>query len=115
MCILRYRPKIVPSVPMTAVVLWWRPGARRSNREATTTTEPRRASQPKASVLGPGMDSASEKSAASSFWQKYCERKSSGKHTTLAPWLADSRIFAQAVLRLAVGSADIAIWTRATW
>jgi hypothetical protein len=35
MCILRYLPRNDPSASITAHVLWYRPGARRSNREAT--------------------------------------------------------------------------------
>ena len=38
MCIFRYRPRSVPSASITTAVLWYSPGARRSNSEAITTT-----------------------------------------------------------------------------
>src|SRR2546425_7522008 len=37
MCILRYKPTRRPSASITAAVLWYSPGARRSNRGAITT------------------------------------------------------------------------------
>ena len=66
MCILRYNPTRRPSASITAAVLWYSPGARRSNRGAITTTPARLATFPSASVLGPGTGSARSNNAASS-------------------------------------------------
>src|SRR5438874_2668390 len=65
MCILRYTPITRPSASITAALLWYRPGARRSNRGAITTTPARCAARPSASVLGPGTGSARSNQAAS--------------------------------------------------
>src|SRR6185503_9197828 len=67
-----------------------------------------------ASVLGPGTGSARSNSSGSSRCAKYCDRNSSGRQTSCAPAAAASEIFATAFLRLASGSADIAICTRPT-
>src|SRR5213075_690985 len=90
MCILRYTPITRPSASITAALLWYSPGARRSNSGAITTTPARCAARPSASVLGPGMGSARSNNAASSRCAKYCERNSSGRHTRLAPDAAAS-------------------------
>src|SRR5207302_1497870 len=66
MCILRYTPIMRPSASITAALLWYSPGARRSNSGAITTTPARCAARPSASVLGPGMGSARSNKAASS-------------------------------------------------
>ena len=111
MCILRYTPIMRPSASITAALLWYSPGARRSNSGAITTTPARCAARPSASVLGPGMGSARSNNAASSRCAKYCERNSSGRHTRLAPDAAASATFPTAFSRLTAGSADIAICT----
>src|SRR5581483_11532747 len=67
-----------------------------------------------ASVVGPGSGSAKSNDAVSSRWQKYCERKSSGRHTTRAPRLAASRMRSAARRRFSSGSAEQAIWIRPT-
>src|SRR5262249_3958738 len=72
-----------------------------------------RAMRPSASVGGPGTGSARSKQAASSRWQKYGERKSSGRQTTPAPRRAASRTRADAVARFSAGSMAQRIWTRA--
>ena len=83
-------------------------------RDATTATLCFRAAAPIACVDGPGIGSASAKSAVSSFWQKYCERKSSCRHTIVAPPLAASPIRAMAFLRFLSGWTSQVIWTRPT-
>src|SRR5690606_38095736 len=114
MCILRYRPATLPSGPIIATVLWYSPAARRSNSEATIVTPRAFATLPSASVLGPGIGSAKSNSAASSFWQKYCERNSSGRQITCAPPFAACSTKPIARGRLSAGTVDIAIWTRRT-
>src|SRR5690606_2446802 len=114
MCILRYRPATLPSGPIIATVLWYSPAARRSNSEATIVTPRAFATLPSASVLGPGIGSARSNRAASSFWQKYCERNSSGRQMTCAPSAAACSTKPIARARLSAGSVDIAIWTRPT-
>ena len=114
MCILRYVPTIEPSRSKTTAVLWYSPAARRSKSEATTATLCLRAAAPMACVDGPGIGSASANSAVSSFWQKYCERKSSCRHTIVAPPLAASPMRAIAFLRLRSGLTSQVIWTRPT-
>src|SRR6185436_1797336 len=81
---------------------------------ATTTTPASFAAAPSAAVVGPGTGSARSKRRASSLWQKYGERKSSGRHTTAAPAAAASLIPASARSMLAAGSADMAICTSPT-
>ncbi len=71
MCILRYLPSKVPSLSNTTAVLWYRPAARRSNSEPTSTTPCCFASAPRRSVLGPGIGSARSNSSTDSCWQKY--------------------------------------------
>src|SRR6266702_818365 len=111
MCILRYTPTTRPSASITAALLWYSPGARRSNTGAITTMPACRAARPNASVLGPGTGSARSNRAASSRCAKYCERNSSGRHTRRAPARAASATFVIACSRFAAGSADIAICT----
>src|ERR1051325_2755953 len=85
MCILRYTPTSRPSASITAALLWYSPGARRSNRGAIPTRPPCRAARPSASVLGPGTGSARSNRAASFRCAKYRERNSSGRHTRRGP------------------------------
>src|ERR1035438_7836787 len=103
-------PSIFPSASMTAAVLWYRPLARLSKSEAITTTPRFFASFPRASVLGPGIVSASLKFSWSSLWQKYRERNSSCVQMMLAPsreaFSARARVFP----RLAAGSPEQACW-----
>ena len=63
--------------------------------------------------IGPGISSASAKLAWSSDWQKYCERKSSGRQTICAPCFAASRMRAIALARFASGSGPHCICTSA--
>src|SRR6266480_529284 len=51
-----------------------------------------RATSPSAAVDFPGTSSAKSKFLWSSVWQKYCDRKSSGRQTISPPCLAASRI-----------------------
>src|SRR5213080_322940 len=111
MCILRYTPTTRPSASITAALLWYSPGARRSNTGAITTTPARCAAFARASVLGPGTGSARSNNAASSRCAKYSERNSSGRQTSRAPAAAASSTFATPCLRFASGSADMDIWT----
>ncbi len=60
----------------------------------------------KASVLGPGIFSASLKLPWSSLWQKYCERKSSCVQMMFAPRLAASLASASVFFRFAAGSSE---------
>ena len=77
------------------------------------TTTPRFfASFWKASVLGPGIRSARRKFRWSSFWQKYCERKSSWVQRIWAPSLAARSAAARQVARFSLGSAVQACWRR---
>jgi hypothetical protein len=78
------------------------------------TTLSSSASFPSASVLGPGMASASAKFAWSSVWQKYCERKSSCRQMIFAPRPAAVRMPAMARARLSAGSVEQRIWTSPT-
>src|SRR5215212_2185025 len=70
------------------------------------------ASLQKASVLGPGMDSASLKKRWSSTWQKYWERKSSWVQMMLAPLVAARSTRLSWRARLASASGEQAIWVR---
>src|ERR1700735_2858106 len=79
-----------------------------------TTSEYSRTSSLSAAVEGPGMGSATEKSAWSSRWQKYCARKSSGRQMSLAPAMAASRTRATALARLASVEGSQDIWMSAT-
>ena len=97
---------------MTAALLWYSPAARRSKTGAITATPAAAAAFPRASVDGPGTGSARSKVAVSSFWQKYCERKSSGRHTTSAPERAASATLATALTRFSAGSGPQDIWTK---
>src|SRR3546814_3171078 len=71
MCILRYLPAVLPSASKTTAVLWYRPVARFSNSELTSTTPCCFASPERRSVLGPGIVSARSNSSTDSCWQKY--------------------------------------------
>src|SRR6202046_263836 len=104
----------VASWSRMAAVLWYRPGARRSKREGMTTTLCSRTTSESAAVEGPGMDSAVEKRAWSSRWQKYCARKSSGRQMSFAPASAASRTRATALARFASVEGSQDIWMRAT-
>ncbi len=88
MCILRYRPTCAPSGPMSTALLWYSPGARRSKTGTMIVIFLSAATRAIAVVDGPGIGSARSNSPASSCWQKYCVRKSSGRHTRRAPWSA---------------------------
>src|SRR5450432_586932 len=77
-----------------------------------TTTPCFLASFWKASVLGPGIFSASLKLSWSSLWQKYCERKSSCVQMMLAPRPAASAARDRVFLRFAAGEAPQACWSR---
>src|SRR5437773_12530717 len=88
------------------------PAARFSNREAITTTLHFRASLWKASVLGPGIGSASLKQPWSSRWQKYCERKSSWVQMICAPAWAARWAARKVFFKFAPGSGEQAVWTR---
>src|SRR5436309_4797812 len=66
---------------------------------------------PSVSVVGPGTASARSKSAWSSRWPMYCVRNSSGRHTSVAPCCAASRMRATAFPRFAWGSSLIHICT----
>src|ERR1035437_5901045 len=68
------------------------------------------ASLRKASVLGPGIFSASLNFAWSSLWQKYCERKSSCVQIIFAPDLAARSTSASVCFRLAAGLVAAAVW-----
>src|SRR5438552_5920117 len=65
-----------------------------------------------ASVLGPGISSASWKYLWSSTWQKYCDRKSSCRQTICAPRSAASAVRVSALARFSRGSAEQRICTR---
>src|SRR5579863_696193 len=65
-----------------------------------------------ASVLGPGMRSASLKYLWSSLWQKYCERKSSCVQMMFAPAFAARSAAASVFLRLADRSAEQEVCSR---
>src|SRR6266852_116328 len=81
---------------------------------ATTTTPAFPAASERASVVGPGTGSARSNVAASSRWQKYWERKSSGRQTTSAPFRAASSTRSTALARFASESAEQDICTSAT-
>src|SRR5665213_3065877 len=68
------------------------------------------ASLQKASVLGPGIFSASLKFAWSSLWQKYCERKSSCVQMIFAPDFAARPTSARVFLRFTSGRAEAEVW-----
>ena len=86
MCIFRYFPKYVPSASKTAVVLWYNPAARFSNKEAIITTPNSLATPESVSVDGPGIGSANLKFSGSSTSQKYNEVNNSCKQTIFAPF-----------------------------
>src|SRR2546427_417634 len=79
-----------------------------------TATPVSRATLVKASVVGPGTGSARSNRAASSPWQKYWERKSSGRQTIEAPARADSLVREMAFFKFSSGSGAQVIWTRAS-
>src|ERR1700730_14909911 len=68
----------------------------------------------RASVEAPGTLSARSNNAASSFWQKYCERNSSGKQTTSAPKAAACSTNETARSRFSAASLGAAIRTKPT-
>src|SRR5882762_4264688 len=72
-----------------------------------------RAASERASVVGPGTGSARSNVAGSSRWQKYWERKSSGRQTTSAPFRAASSTRSTALARFASESAEQDICTSA--
>src|SRR5712692_1281457 len=80
------------------------PGARFSKMEAITATPDCRAACDIFSVVGPGIGSARSKREASSRWQKYCVRKSSGRQTTWAPRLDAACTCSTARARFSSGS-----------
>ena len=80
-------------------VLWYTPGIRFSNSDPTTTTLFAFAAAASRSDDGPGIGSARSNRAASSCWQKYGPRNSSGRQTTCAPCLAASAMAASAFAR----------------
>src|SRR5579859_2963501 len=90
------------------------PGARFSKTDAITETPAARAACESFSVVGPGMGSARSNREASSRWQKYCVRKSSGRQTTCAPRLAAACTCSTARFKFSSGSAPQRSWTRPT-
>src|SRR6266849_1603429 len=80
------------------------PGARFSKMEAITATPDCRAACDIFSVVGPGIGSARLNREASSRWQKYCVRKSSGRQSTWAPRLEAACICSTARARFSSGS-----------
>src|SRR6266480_1441929 len=68
-----------------------------------------------ASVVGPGMVSASLKYLWSSSWQKYWERKSSCVQMIFAPDFAARSTAARVFFRLAAGSGEQAVWIKPTF
>src|SRR5271157_2446126 len=103
-------PSSFPSASMTAAVLWYSPLARLSKSDAITTTPCFFASFPKASVVGPGILSASLKFSWSSLWQKYRERKSSCVQIMFAPRRAAFSARASALPVFSAGSSEQACW-----
>src|SRR4051794_37970469 len=112
MCILRYMPRNCPLASWTVAVLWYTPAIRRSNSDPTTTTSFAFAAAASRSDDGPGIGSARSKRAASSFWQKYGPRNSSGRQTTCAPCFAAAAMAASAFAKFAALSAEHDICTR---
>src|SRR5437763_10956670 len=80
---------------------------------AITATPALRAASERARVVGPGTGSARSNVAGSSRWQKYWERKSSGRQTTSAPLRAASSRLSTALARFASESAEQDICTSA--
>ncbi len=74
----------------------------------------RRAAFASASVVAPGIGSASANSAVSSDWQKYCDRNSSCRQTIVAPCFAASPMRLRAFFRFFAGSGEQVICTRPT-
>src|SRR3954451_19248292 len=68
-----------------------------------------------ASVLGPGMVSATLKKRWSSTWQKYCERYISCVQMICAPALAARSMRRDWLTRFSRGSSEQAICVRPTW
>src|ERR1017187_8467905 len=68
------------------------------------------ASLQKASVLGPGIFSASLKFSWSSLWQKYCERKSCCVQMIFAPDFAARSTSTMVFFRFASGFAETEVW-----
>src|SRR6516165_5091343 len=88
------------------------PAARRSKTGAIMAMRSRFATALNAWVLGPGTGSARSNRAASSRWQKYRDRNSSGRQTIFAPARAASSTPATARVRFSAGSGAHAICTR---
>src|SRR5271165_787421 len=103
-------PSSLPSASMMAAVLWYSPLVRLSKTDAMTATPRFLASSWKASVVGPGIRSASLKFRWSSSWQKYRERKSSWVQIMFAPRRAASPARESVLPRLAAGSSEQACW-----
>src|SRR5690606_10001900 len=114
MCILRYLPAVEPSASKTTAVLWYRPVARFSNSELTSTTPCCFASADSRSVLGPGRVSARSNSSTHSCWQKYAPLWSSCSSTSFAPWRAASATRASITSRFSAAPPWLRSWTSAT-
>ena len=65
-------------------------------------------------MVGPGIGSARSNRAASSVWQKYWVRNSSGRQAIWAPRSAAWRSIVHARRRLSSGSVEHRIWIRPT-
>src|SRR5437868_10148309 len=91
------------------------PALRFSKSDATIATPSSPANSLSAEVDLPGISSASSKFLWSSVWQKYWERKSSGRQTIPAPFLAASRMKSRAREKFFSESAQQRICTSATF
>src|SRR5207237_10664690 len=91
------------------------PRLRFSKSDATIATPSSPANSLSAEVDLPGISSASSKFLWSSVWQKYWERKSSGRQTIPAPFLAASRMKSRARENFFSESAQQRICTSATF
>ena len=91
------------------------PALRFSKSDATIATLSSPANSLSAEVDLPGISSASSKFLWSSVWQKYWERKSSGRQTIPAPFLAASRMKSRAREKFFSGSAPQRICTSAAF
>src|SRR5689334_18907280 len=115
MCILRYLPTSLPSRSNTTAVLWYSPGARRSNSEPTSTIFNSLASLPRRSLDGPGIGSARLNSSVLSCWQKYTLACSSWSITSFAPAFAALRMPASLAFRFFSRSVPQDCCTRPTF
>src|SRR6266571_9278260 len=91
------------------------PALRFSKSDATIATPSSPANSLRAEVDLPGISSANSKFLWSSVWQKYCDRKSSGRQTIAAPFLAASRMNSIAREKFFSGSTPQRICTSATF